>query len=235
MQLNLMSYNIQHCLNYITRKIDFDLFAKVIKDSDADIIGLNEVNGEGKHEDYLPQAEILAKKLGYFFYFAEAIRFDGVNPYGNALLSRYPIIRAQTIHVPDPRVRSYDGYYETRCLLKATVQTPQPITVCVIHFGLNPDEQELAEKTVLSQIEERRCVLMGDFNILPNDELLQPIRKRMTDTGVLLLDNGYTWPSDRPEMKIDYLFISRDLQVNQAEILPIIASDHRPYFANVTI
>ena len=83
MQLNLMSYNIQHCLNYITRKIDFDLFAKVIKDSDADIIGLNEVNGEGKHEDYLPQAEILAKKLGYFFYFAEAIRFDGVNPYGN--------------------------------------------------------------------------------------------------------------------------------------------------------
>lgn len=31
MQLSLMSYNIQHCLNYITRKIDFDLFAKVIK------------------------------------------------------------------------------------------------------------------------------------------------------------------------------------------------------------
>lgn len=57
----------------------------------------------------------------------------------------------------------------------------------------------------------------------------------MTDTGAFLSDEGYTWPSDRPEMKIDYLFISRDLQVNQAEILPIIASDHRPYFANVTI
>lgn len=76
---------------------------------------------------------------------------------------------------------------------------------------------------------------MGDFNISPNDELLKPICRRMTDTGAFLSDEGYTWPSDRPEMKIDYLFISRDLQVNQAEVLPIIASDHRPYFANVTI
>ena len=88
MQISVMSFNIQHCLNYRTRQIDFDLFAQVIRQSGADIVGLNEVNGRGAGADYLPQAEILAERLGFHAYFAQAIAFDGVNPYGNALLSR---------------------------------------------------------------------------------------------------------------------------------------------------
>ena len=231
MQIRVMSFNIQHCLNYRTRQIDFDLFAQVIRQSGADIVGLNEVNGTGTGADYLPQAEILAEKLGFHAYFAQAIAFDGVNPYGNALLSRYPIETAQTVLIPDPETRGYDGYYETRCLLKAVVRTPQPLTVCVTHFGLNPDEQTFAQKTVLAQIEDRHCVLMGDFNMTPDAELLQSIRARMTDTAALLQGSSKTFPSDRPNRKLDYLFLSRDLTAQSTEILPIIASDHRPYFA----
>ena len=33
MQISVMSFNIQHCLNYRTRQIDFDLFAQVIRQS----------------------------------------------------------------------------------------------------------------------------------------------------------------------------------------------------------
>lgn len=107
MQISVMSFNIQHCLNYRTRQIDFDLFAQVIRQSGADIVGLNEVNGRGAGADYLPQAEILAERLGFHAYFAQAIAFDGVNPYGNALLSRYSIETAQTILIPDPETRGY--------------------------------------------------------------------------------------------------------------------------------
>lgn len=57
-----------------------------------------------------------------YYYFAEAIRFDGVNPYGNAMISRYPIKSAETILIPDPEYKKYHGYYETRCLLKATIE-----------------------------------------------------------------------------------------------------------------
>ena len=215
MQISVMSFNIQHCLNYRTRQIDFDLFAQVIRQSGADIVGLNEVNGRGAGADYLPQAEILAERLGF---------------YGNALLSRYSIETAQTILIPDPETRGYAGYYETRCLLKAVVRTPQPLTVCVTHFGLNPDEQVLAQETVLAQIEDQRCVLMGDFNMTPDAELLQSIRACMTDTAALIQGPTATFPSDRPDRKLDYLFLSRDLTVQSAEILPVIASDHRPYF-----
>lgn len=68
---------------------------QVIRQSGADIVGLNEVNGRGAGADYLPQAEILAERLGFHAYFAQAIAFDGVNPYGNALLSRYSIETAR--------------------------------------------------------------------------------------------------------------------------------------------
>ena len=195
MQISVMSFNIQHCLNYRTRQIDFDLFAQVIRQSGADIVGLNEVNGRGAGADYLPQAEILAERLGFHAYFAQAIAFDGVNPYGNALLSRYSIETAQTILIPDPETRGYAGYYETRCLLKAVVRTPQPLTVCVTHFGLNPDEQVLAQETVLAQIEDQRCVLMGDFNMTPDAELLQSAVSKVGVTSkcvTVTLKNGQT-------------------------------------------
>ena len=92
-----MSYNTQHCLNYITRKIDFEIMADTIKKCGADIIGLQEMRDESEHEEYQAQAKILAEKLAFYYYFAEAIRFDGVNPYGNAIISRYPIKNAETV------------------------------------------------------------------------------------------------------------------------------------------
>ena len=139
-----MSYNTQHCLNFITRKIDFDIIADTIKKCEADIIGLQEMRDEGPDAEYQAQAKIIAEKLGYQdYYFAEAIRFGGVNPYGNAIISRYPIISAETIMIPDPEMRKYDGYYETRCLLKATIDVGSGLTILVSHYGLNPDEQKM--------------------------------------------------------------------------------------------
>ena len=47
MKINLMSFNTQHCLNYIERNIDFDIMTQAIKQCNADIIGLNEMRDEG--------------------------------------------------------------------------------------------------------------------------------------------------------------------------------------------
>ena len=59
MQISVMSFNIQHCLNYRTRQIDFDLFAQVIRQSGADIVGLNEVNGR-------VQAQTICRRLRFW-------------------------------------------------------------------------------------------------------------------------------------------------------------------------
>ena len=232
--MKLMSFNTQHCLNYLEQKIDFQIMADAIKKCGADIVALNEMRDKGVDPQYDEQVKILAEKSGLmYYYFAKAIDFDGVNPYGNGLLSRYPIVDAQTILIPEPVVKKYDGYYETRCLLKAKLNNG--VTVLITHFGLNPDEQENAVKTILENLEDEKCVLMGDFNVFPDDEILTPIRERMCDTADFFGAPLLSFPSDNPDRKIDYIFVSRDVKVLEADIPEIIASDHRPHTANVDI
>ena len=236
MKINLMSFNTQHCLNYIERCIDFDIMAQAIKKCDADIIGLNEMRDEGPNAEYEAQTKIIAEKLGYYHYFAKAIDFNGVNPYGNALISKYPILSAEVVLIPEPEVRGYDGYYEDRCLLKAVLDVNgEQVTVMVIHFGLNPDEAENAANAVINNIPEGKVILMGDFNLPPESELLLPIRQKLFDTAELIGEEKLSYPSDDPYIKIDYIFTSRDIKVVSADIPAIVASDHRPHTATIEI
>ena len=228
-----MSFNIQHCENYLTKKIDFDKFVEEIRMRKADIIGLNEVRDAGEMPEYQAQAGILAEKLGFHYYFARAIGTEGKDPYGNAILSRFPIVSAETILIPDPVKPAYEGYYETRCVLKARIDVGEGLDVLVTHFGLNPDEQENAVRTVLEHIGDTRCVLMGDFNISPDNSLHALIRERMFDTAGLFLEELLSWPSDHPTMKIDYVYTSADIKVLSADIPADVVSDHRPYVVSI--
>lgn len=235
MNIKIMSYNTQHCLNYVTREIDFDIMVDTIKKCGADIIGLQEMRDESEAADYDAQAKIMAEKLGFHYYFAEAIRFSGKNPYGNALISRYPIKKAETILIPDPEIKKYDGYYEIRCLLKAEIEVGGGLNVLVSHFGLNPDEHENAVKTVIQNLPEGKTVLMGDFNMQPDNELLNPIREKLYDTADKFETELFSFPSDVPDRKIDYIFTSNDLKVIDADIPALVSSDHRPHLATIDL
>ena len=229
--MKIMSFNTQHCQNFITKQIDFEIMAKAIKDLDAEIVGLNEMRGSGPHPEFTAQTEKLASLTGMnYFYFAPAINLVQ-GPYGNGFISKLKIVSAKVIPVPDPKEKQYDGYYETRCLLKAKLENG--LTVMVIHFGLNPDEQENAVKTVLENLENEKCVLMGDFNVKPDNSVLKPIYAKMKDTSTAFLGERFSFPSDNPNRKIDYIFVTPDVEVISADIPPIIASDHRPHIAEI--
>ena len=232
--MKIMSFNTQHCMDYINKRIDFHLIAEAILGEGADIVGLNEMRGEGVHPEYTAQTEALSALTGMeHYYFAEAIRVGGDNPYGNAILSRSPILRCETVAIPDPEPRRYNGYYESRCVLRAELENG--LTVLVTHMGLNPDEQENAVKTVLSLIKDEKCILMGDFNVTPDDPVLAPIRERMRDTAELFKEEKLSFPSDKPYQKIDYIFVSRDLILTDADIPSVVASDHRPHTAEIRL
>lgn len=232
--MKIMTFNTQHCLNYLEQKIDFPLMAQTIIRCGADIVGLNEMRSKGIRDDYDRQVDILSELTGLdHFFFAKAIDFPNKGPYGNGLLSRYPIVSAESIPIPDPEPRKYDGYYETRCVLKARLEGG--ITVLACHFGLNPDEQESAVATICDHLEDTKCILMGDFNVLPADPVLAPIRKRMKDTADAFREPLFSFPSDAPDRKIDYIFVSPDITVEAADIPAIVASDHRPHTATIII
>lgn len=230
--MKIMSFNTQHCKNYIEGNIDFEIMAKAIVDCGADIVGLNEMRGEGPHPDFTAQTERLAELTGMHCYFAPALHLKK-GLYGNAILSKYPIERVENIPIPDPDVKKYNGYYETRCVLKATLEGG--ITVLVTHFGLNPDEQENAVRTVLAHTVQEKCILMGDFNVVPSDPVLAPIREKMTDAASAFKGERFSFPSDAPTEKIDYIFVSPDVKVTAADIPAIVASDHRPHTAEVEL
>ena len=95
------------------------------------------------------------------------------------------------------------------------------------------DEQENAVKEVLKHIREEKCILMGDFNVCPDNELLKPIREKMKDTAIGFCENKLSFPSDNPRIKIDYIFVSPDIDVIYADIPETVASDHRPHIAEI--
>jgi endonuclease/exonuclease/phosphatase family metal-dependent hydrolase len=230
--LKVMTFNTQHCLDYLAQKIDFEVMAEAIRREEPDIVGLNEMRGAGQNEEYAAQVDILSELTGMkYFHFAPAIEFPGGGPYGNGFLSRIPIEKAETVMIPDPVEKKYDGYYETRCILKATLEGG--ITVLCSHFGLNPDELENAVSTAVENLAPRKCILMGDFNMRPEDKMLLPIREKMRDTADAFAGERLSWPSDKPQVKIDYIFVSPDVRVVSADIPATVASDHRPHVATV--
>ena len=235
MELNVLSFNTQHCMNYITRKIDYKSVADLIIESGADIIGLNEIRGEGDLFEYEAQMEALASLTGYHYYFGPAILVCGKGPYGNGILSKYPIKSVEKIMIPDPEPKIHGQHYETRCILKATIDVGTDLTFMVSHFGLNLDERENAVKILLPALESEKCVFMGDLNTTPEEPILDGIRARMTDADDYLNGKLLSFPSDKPEIKIDYIFVSPDIKIKYADIPAKVVSDHRPYFARIEI
>lgn len=229
--MKIMSFNTQHCKNFLTQKIDYEIMARTINSFSPDIVGLNEMYNDGP--DYPSQVKIISELTGLSNYsFAKAIEVNG-NSYGDAFISKYKILESKVIKIPDPTEKTGDKWYESRIILKLRLEGG--LTVLVAHFGLNPDEQELAVETLLSHLEAEKCILMGDFNTSPDDEVLAPIYEKMRDTATLFDREKLSYPSDKPEIKIDYIFVSPDIEVASADIPEIIASDHRPHIAEVKI
>ena len=234
-KIKLMTFNTLHCLYYPglpEQRIDYNAAAKAILDCDADIIGLNEMRSKGNHDDYEDQVGKLSEltKIPHR-YFAKAFDFGDNRPYGNAFLSKIPIKNVETILIPDPDPRMYDSYYETRCVLKAELENG--LTVLVTHFGLNPDEQENAVETILANLKDEKCILMGDFNVYPDNNLLKPIYEKMKDASSLFKQPLFSYPSENPRVKIDYIFVSPDIEIIEADIPAIGESDHRPHIATI--
>ena len=99
MKVNVMTFNTECCRGYYSRQFEYDMMADAIKKCDSDIVGLNEMRGQGSRDDFEEQVKIVAEKAGYpYYYFAKAIELYGDNPYGNGLISKYPIVSAATMY-----------------------------------------------------------------------------------------------------------------------------------------
>lgn len=229
-----MTFNIHHGKG-IDKQADLSRIAEVIEKSDADIIGLNEVDKHfSKRSLFEDQTSWLAKELNTEHFFSPSLSIKSKNlttvrQYGNALLSRYPIV------VKKSHSFNYiSGLIEGRSLLDATIQiNKQLYQIMVTHLSLNPFLQKKQIDFIENQLHHypHPIIIMGDWNMRPGSSSWRKLTNTVQDTWhVSGMGPGYTFPSHRPKMRLDYIFVSRDLQVVEAEVITktLKSSDHLP-------
>ena len=236
--MKVMTFNIQHCLDYLNNEIDVPFFGECVKKFGADFCGLNEVRGNGPLPDYTDQTNCIGDVLGFERFFGRTIRVAGVAPYGNAFVTRYPVISAERFMIPDVEDKSEQGKYERRGIIGAVIDVDgNEVCFMVCHMGLTAAEQKCAVATLCDMIDtvEIPLILMGDFNTSPDSGILDPLFERLSDTDSLSENpRAYTYPSYDPEVKIDYI-LYRGLQCKGARTICEIMSDHYPIIAEFDI
>ena len=222
--------NVDELLTIWHKSVNLEQIAEVINRQDCDIIGLNEVRGAGDSPYYENQAEILGSLTGRHYVFSTAVDFPGEGSYGVALLSRFPISSVETVRIPPMEGENR----EPRIFLKATVLTPEEVTVFVSHFGGHPREQELAVETFLKECKQTTTpvLLMGDFNTTPDDGRLNNIYEMMEEA--FFKDDSFTFPSFHPVRKIDYIFALKPAVFHDRQVVTSDVSDHYPLCAEVS-
>ena len=233
MKLKAMTYNI--CSgNNLQRDRNLAYSAEIINLVQPDFVTVNEVC---KNTAYAPQhqADVLGSLTGYYPIFGRSIDIAG-GEYGNAFLTRKPLLEQEVIDIPDRRSEERN-YYEHRTLLRAVIEAGgQKITVFSTHFGLAKVEQEAAVETALEAIrkEINPVILMGDLNMEPDHPILQPLFEALHDSAERK-DNIKTFPSDEPTIKIDYILHSEEFRAVSLSSMDTQNSDHRPLFAELEI
>jgi endonuclease/exonuclease/phosphatase family metal-dependent hydrolase len=266
MTLRLLTYNIHHAEGN-DNLLNARRIAEVIRESGADLVGLNEVYhpypaAPGQPPMLAsPMLDEIADALGMGYVFGSAIpTIPGSTlqaPYGNALLSRYPWRKASTYRLPAPETR------ESRGVIWAEVEVNgTPLTFGIVHLE-NRTEQVRLEQIehllpVLAQLRQPR-ILVGDFNAVAPGEYLDSVRKQiappaMTQVIARMLAAEYvdaqsvvgrgpreSWSSTHPIMRIDYVWLSPELQPKLVSCerwdtpLSRMASDHFPVLCELDI
>ena len=243
MRVKIGTYNIQHGKKYSRfletgeEKIDLLGVADVIRDAGVTICGLNEVRNQETVPGLCNQVKVIAEALGYHYVFAKAIDLRNGGVYGNALVSKYPILHWRTVPIAVPEAERVERKhkYENRVLLIAEIEVEgRMLTVLICHFGLNPDEIDEAVETIRRELSalETPIVLMGDFNLTPDTDSYTQLASLLRDTA-REPERPLTFPSDKPDRKIDYVFVSKDVISSDVCVPAILQSDHRPYFLQI--
>lgn len=227
----VMTYNIHQGIDADMR-MDLDAIARVISENNPDVVALNEVNRARPNNGFVDTLFFLSHRLGLPFV------FGGNSPdgqYGNALLSRYPILEWDNTHYAVNTT-------EVRGLLRVVVQAPGgPIAFYATHLDHigSPDNArrpQLSEALAVWGGAER-SVLLGDLNAEPARPELQPLYDSVYTDALAATGNTDVFTfwdeTPRPGRRIDYIFLTPDLRPERTWVVEDRASDHLPVLVEI--
>lgn len=230
--LRVMTYNIHHGEG-LDGKVDLLRLAELIQREAADIVALQEVDkGVGRTARRNLPAE-LAALTGMTSVFSNNFSFQG-GEYGNAVLTRFPVVRVTNTLYPMLR----QG--EQRGLLQLVLNVHgRELVFMNTHIDYRSDDTErwLNVGKIEKQMQQyagRPVILCGDFNATPDSRVGQRLRENFEDTYARVgQGDGFTIPASQPTKRIDYIWISKDrcLEPLKVWVPQSDASDHLPVVA----
>jgi endonuclease/exonuclease/phosphatase family metal-dependent hydrolase len=189
-----------------------------------DVIGMQEV----LRHDGFDQARLVSEGLGYEIAWGLASENHGF-PVGNAILSKWPIVRSETIPLPN------GGTDESRSIVFAEIDAPfgrLPMFCTHLNWKLHEGHVRQLQVRALAEAVANRApirafcpVVVGDFNAEPDSDEIRFMRG-LTGLGgrcVYFADsfgvagsgagttfskrNPFAEPLREPERRIDYVFV----------------------------
>lgn len=237
-----MTFNIQHGRG-VDLRVDLARTARVIRDAGAQVVGLQEVDRcYGRRSGFLDQATWLAKELDMHVVYGANVDRDPATPggarcqFGNAILSAFPIVDWENLHLP----RS--GRHEQRGLLRARIDADGGFwQAYVTHLQHDDRAARLVQAQAIRQLlgtAEDPVVLMGDLNAQATTPEVRALTDVLVDTWAAAgVGRGYTSASPVPTQRIDYVLQSPGGRTCAAFVVSSmpgrIASDHLPVVADV--
>src|SRR5215204_2740778 len=248
--VRVVTFNTHHGVGEDARH-DLPRLAKVLASVDADVICLQEVDRHfGPRSENVDQALLLARALDMQLAWGPAL--DEPRPggeprgeYGNALLSRLPILVSDVHPLP--------GGGEPRSALRTMIELDGgTLWVTATHLTTRSPEERAAQVATLAGLHTDSMeagVLVGDFNARPEAPELRALADRFADAWELARERddqagwrfwqreeGLTHPAGSPDRRIDQVWVSTGVEVASATVLDAGgASDHLPLVVDLEI
>lgn len=241
-RLRLLSYNIQagaetrRYSEYVTagwkqwlphreQLNNLDQIASLLKS--FDLVGLQEVDSGSLRSGFIDQTEYLANRAGFPYWFKQVNRSLGkIAQHSNGVLSR--------VHPSSIEEHRLPGLPGRGAILLEFKTSDQPLGVCMMHLALSRRGRlrQLAFVTDLVA-EYDHLVIMGDFNC---DCASQEFRYLVEKTDLRGPScNLMTFPSWRPNRKLDHILASPTLKLTHAEVFNYGRSDHLPISVEIEL
>lgn len=240
MRLRVLSYNIHKCIGGVDRRYEPSRVVEVIRKLDCDVVMLQEVDAGVPRSNGDTQFELLGEELGMphrTWYPNVDVRGGG--QYGNAILSRYPLIESTNI---DLSIR----FKKKRSVLHGVIRVrhdgiDRTVHVYNMHLGLARYERRrqlamfLESHPFANLHHDTPIVVGGDLNDVYGglEGLLAPAGFRGMERRPL------TFPAWGPVRPLDAIFVRGHvdyLKLSRCDTdLARRASDHRPLFADLRL
>lgn len=238
LSFRITTYNIHKCRG-LDRRVRPKRVAEVLREINADLIALQEVVGMDEATHELNQVRAIAEELRLDFRIGENRRLRGA-AYGNAILSRLPIITDHN-HDLSWRLNEPRGCLEVRIAIP-TGHSQSELQVFNVHLGTGFFERRYQGHRLLEVIagnaeSSSPRIILGDFNEWTRGVTTRLLSRHLNSAEPEpRLGRARTYPGVFPLLHLDHIYYNSSLKLKSVSVhrsrLALAASDHLPIVAD---